>query len=201
MDKVKQYIYYLIIGIISFISLVFLPMIGSEIGLGWNLPDTASGWIVWVGVKIIVSVINILIFYSFMQQARLNIKDDEKYKEARSILVKEKIKNVIPSSPAKWNAKQYLTKGVTIFVATGLSTIAFTQAILTFDWISMLTYLFTIIMGLIFGVLQMKTAEEYWTDEYYRYALFVRETNENIRKEEQATQTCGQNNDTENCAS
>lgn len=201
MDKVKQYIYYLIIGIISFISLVFLPMIGSEIGLGWNLPDTASGWIVWVGVKIIVSVINILIFYSFMQQARLNIKDDEKYKEARSILVREKIKNVIPSSPAKWNAKQYLTKGVTIFVATGLSTIAFTQAILTFDWISMLTYLFTIIMGLIFGVLQMKIAEEYWTDEYYRYALFVRETNENIRKEEQATQTCGQNNDTENCAS
>ncbi len=38
----KQYLYYIIIGIISFITLVFLPMIGSDAELGFNLPKTAA---------------------------------------------------------------------------------------------------------------------------------------------------------------
>lgn len=187
MDKIKQWLYYIIIGVISFISLVFLPMIGSEIGLGWNIPNSTAGWVVWVGTKIIISAINILIFHSFMQQAKINIRDNENYKKARDILVHQKVKNVVPRSPAKWNTKQYLTKGVSIFLITGLSTIALTQAILTFDWVSMLTYLFTIIMGLIFGILQMKSAEEYWTDEYYRYALLVQENNSSVTDNRQKT--------------
>lgn len=183
--KIKQYMYYFIIGVVSFIALVFLPMVGSTVGLNWNLPNTIVGWIVWVAVKLIVATINVLIFHSFMEQAKINIKDDENYKKAREILVSAKLKNVLPKSPKKWNAEQYGKKGTVIFITTALTTIALTQAILSFDYVSMLTYLFTIIMGLIFGVLQMKKAEEYWTDEYYRYALMIQENiNEEKRKAE-----------------
>lgn len=38
---------------------------------------------------------------------------------------------------------------------------------------SLLVYLFTIAMGLVFGVLAMKNAELYWTQEYYDYACKV----------------------------
>ena len=171
MDKVKQYLNYVIIGIVSLIALVFLPMLGSTVGLNWNIPNTLVGWIVWVSVKLIVATLNVLIFHCFMQQAKVNVKDNENYKRARGILVNQKEKEVLPKSPIKWNSQQYIKKGTTIFITTGLSTIALTQAILSFDYISMLTYLFTIVMGLIFGILQMKTAEEYWTDEYLQYAL------------------------------
>ena len=108
-----------------------------------------------------------------MQQAKVNVKDNENYKRARDILIKQKEKEILPKSPNKWNSQQYIKKGSTIFITTGLSTIALTQAILSFDYVSMLTYLFTIVMGLIFGILQMKTAEEYWTDEYLQYALMI----------------------------
>lgn len=47
----------------------------------------------------------------------------------------------------------------------------------------MLTYLFTIIMGLIFGILQMKRAEEYWTDEFWKYAKMIEEQNGKIQEE------------------
>ena len=171
MDKVKQYLNYIIIGIVSLIALVFLPMLGSTVGLGWNIPNTTVGWIVWVAVKIIVATLNVLIFHCFMQQAKVNVKDNENYKRARDILINQKEKEILPKSPNKWNSQQYIKKGSTIFITTGLSTIALTQAILSFDYVSMLTYLFTIVMGLIFGILQMKTAEEYWTDEYLQYAL------------------------------
>lgn len=170
MDKVRQWLYYFIIGIISFISLTFLPMIGSEVGLGWNIPNTTVGWIVWVAIKLIVSILNVLIFHCFMCQAKLNIKDNPKYKEAREILQQMREKEVLPRSPRKWNVEQYGKKGTTIFIGTALGTVALTQAILSFDYVSMLTYLFTIVLGLILGILQMRNAEEYWTSEYWEYA-------------------------------
>ena len=179
--------YYFIIGLVSMIALCFLPMIGSDIGLGWNLPDTFVGWVVWVTVKVIVAVLNVLIFHCFMLQAKINIKDNQKYKEAKTILSTNKVKEFIPRSPNAWNRQQYGQKGVTIFITTALSTVALTQAMLTFDWMSMLTYLFTIIMGLIFGVMQMKTAEDYWTDEFWQYATKVKKDME-LAEEESAKQ-------------
>ena len=193
MDKVKQWLYYFIIGIISFIALTFLPMIGSSVGLGWNIPNTVVGWMVWVTIKLIVATLNVLIFHCFMQQAKLNVKNNENYKMARAILVKQKEKEVLPKSPHKWNSQQYIKRGGAIFITTGLSTIALTQAILTFDYVSMLTYLFTIIMGLIFGILQMKTAEEYWTEEYLQYALMKERENASETK----TECCSSNKEEE----
>ena len=176
----------------SFIALVFLPMIGSTVGLGWNVPDTVVGWIVWVGSKLIVSTLNVLIFHCFMCQAKINVKDNENYIKARGILTDVNLKEIKPRSPGKWNIEQYGKKGVTIFITSSLAVVALTQAVLTFDYISMLTYLFTIIMGLIFGVLQMKTAEEYWTREYLEYALYRQELS--LKQAEQSRSTGTQDN-------
>lgn len=194
MEKVKLYTYYIIIGIVSMIALVFLPMVGSTVGMGFNLPNTAVGWIVWVTTKLIISVLNILIFYCFMEQAKVNVKGNAKYKEANELLHKyQDKKEKLPRSPKKWTASQYGKKGTTIFFSTILASIALTQAILTFDWITMLTYLFTIIMGLIFGVVQMKSAEFYWTEEYYAYALNVEK--EAIKAEQRAKESAKQETD------
>ena len=168
-------------------------MLGTGVGLAWNIPNTTVGWIVWIVVKLIVAIINILIFHCFMQQAKVNIKDNDNYKKARDILMSEKVKEVLPKSPHKWNIEQYGKKGVTIFLASALSTVALTQALLTFDWVSMLTYLFTIIMGLIFGVLQMKTAEEYWTNEYLEYALLYQQNQRDKQQRQQSTQDIDDN--------
>ena len=66
MDKLKQWLYYYIVGVASIIILCFLPMIGSKVGLSWNLPNTKAGWIVWITVKSIISLLNVLIFHCFM---------------------------------------------------------------------------------------------------------------------------------------
>lgn len=179
-----NYIYYFIIGIVSFLSVSFLPFIGSSADLGFILPETKAGWVVWVTVRILISIINVVIFYSFMEQAKLNIKDNPNYLEANKILSSIKDKNKKkPRGPNKWNKQQYSKKGTSIFTGSFLATIALTQAILTYDWVSMLSYIFTIIMGLIFGVMQMKSAERYWTIEYYEYALMKKEEQENVQCE------------------
>ena len=174
-EKAKQNMYYILIGIISFISVAFLPMVGSTVGLGWKLPDTPTGWIVWAVSRLIIATINVLIFYSFMEQAKLNVAKDPHYIEATEILLKAKKADHTPRSPQKWQALQYGKRGTKIFISSALSVVALGQAILSFDWVSMLAFIFTIAMGIVFGILQMKKAEAYWTDEFYRYALMIKE--------------------------
>ena len=170
-DRIKQNLYYIIIGIISFLSVAFLPMVGSTIGLEWKLPDTTAGWIVWAVSRLIIATINVLIFYSFMQQAKLNVKDNAHYIEAHEILCKTKKKEHEPQSPQKWQALQYGKKGTTIFISSALSVVALGQAILTFDWTAMLAFIFTSALDVIFRSMQMTRAEAYWTGEFYEYAL------------------------------
>ena len=174
-EKAKQNMYYILIGIISFISVAFLPMVGSTVGLGWKLPDTPTGWVVWAISRLIIATINVLIFYSFMEQAKLNVAKDPHYIEATEILLKAKKADHTPRSPQKWQALQYGKRGTKIFISSAMSVVALGQAILSFDWVSMLAFIFTIAMGIVFGVLQMKKAEAYWTDEFYRYALMIKE--------------------------
>ena len=174
-EKAKQNMYYILIGIISFISVAFLPMVGSTVGLGWKLPDTPTGWVVWAISRLIIATINVLIFYSFMEQAKLNVAKDPHYIEATEILLKAKKADHTPRSPQKWQALQYGKRGTKIFISSVLSVVALGQAILSFDWVSMLAFIFTIAMGIVFGILQMKKAEAYWTDEFYRYALMIKE--------------------------
>ena len=188
-QSLKQGMYYIIIAVISFISVVFLPMLGSTLGLGWKLPDTTAGWVVWGASRAIVATINVLLFHSFMEQAKLNIKDDEHYKEARDILVKVKKKEHKPKSPAQWNAAQYGKKGVSLFLASAMSVVAIGQAVLSYEWSTALAYLFTLGMGIIFGIMQMKKAENYWTTEYYEYALMKKHMEEEQQIAEQSEQT------------
>lgn len=51
---------------------------------------------------------------------------------------------------------------------------------------SLLVYLFTIAMGLVFGVLSMKNAEIYWTQEYFDYACRVVADQEAVQPESTA---------------
>lgn len=187
--KARQNIYYIIIAIISFITVAFLPMVGSTVGLQWKLPDTTVGWIVWAVTRLVISIINVLLFYSFMEQAKLNVKDNERYKQANEILLKSKIKEHEPKSPSKWQAEQYGRKATKIFLGSAMSVVAFGQAILSYDWVSMLAYIFTLAMGLIFGVMQMKKAETYWTTEYYAYALKKQESELLEEKQEECLQS------------
>lgn len=119
--------------------------------------------------KVIGAVVNMLIFSLFIQQARLNVKEDPKYLEALDIAGKTKKKEHKPASPTKFFAWQYGFKGTTLFATTMLSAFALTQAILMFDWVTLLTYIFTLIMGIVFGLIEMKKVELYWTTEYYDY--------------------------------
>lgn len=175
-DVWNNYGNYILIGVISFASLCFLPFLGSSVGMEMLVPDTLAGWIVWIGSRLVIAMINILIFHNFILQARVNVRNDNYYLEANTIVQRQEIKKKEkpPRSPNQWRNQTYGRKGVFIFITSLLSVFALTQAILTFDWVSLLTYLFTVCMGVVFGWMSMKKAEYYWTVEYWQYAQLLK---------------------------
>lgn len=187
-NKYKIYHNYVIIGLVSFVAVVFLPFVGSTAEGAIILPTSVSGWLVFLFSKSAVAVINMLLFYCFMEQAKTNVKDNPRYQEANEILHRNKLLNIVYLAPEVWEAKQYKTKGITVIVCSILSAFALTQAILVFDWIAMLSYIFTILLGLCFGVLQMNISEEYWTNDYYYYAKQIEKEFSNDNLSEQRVQ-------------
>lgn len=172
-NLIKQYRNYFIIGILAAIAVFFLPMLGSSVGLAFVIPNTVAGWIVYVSTKLCIVVINLLIYDQFMKRAKVNVKDDPKFIEAEKILTAE-LDGVDDALPAEYYIKRmYRSKMASTAIFTLLGVFGFTNAILTFDWVSMLSYTFTIIMALTFGWISMGEAEVIWIEQHYKYAKRV----------------------------
>lgn len=170
-DRLQRNQYYIICAVTSLFALFFLPLAGSEAGLGWNLPDTPAGWVVFCTTRILVAGINMLIFHCFVQQGKVNISKNQKYLDALRKMDGANSPDIrSPRTPSEYYKEVYGKKGVAIFATSLLSSLALTQAVLTFDWMSFITYLFTITLGVIFGILQMKDSEQFWTEEFPRLA-------------------------------
>ena len=186
----KQYLYYVIIGVFTFIVLVFMPMLGSSLDGNLKLPEGKGAWIMFVITRIFIAITNIIIFYSFMQQAKLNVRNNEYYKAANEILIKTKnSKEKKPMSPKKWETSQYLKKGTTIALGTVFALFSLSQAILSYKYTDLISYVILIFSATVFGIFQMKKAEIYWTTEYYRYAKMIEEENKPIEETQEINDT------------
>ena len=177
-DILKQYGNYAVIALVSIVTMFVIPMLGTQVGLELNLPDTTAGWIVWGITKGCVAIVNMLMFHCFTLQGKINVLKDPQYIEATKILQVYKDTDAEkPKSPRRFLAEQYGFKGTSVIITSLLSSIGLTQAILTFDLVQMISYMITVLIGLIFGFLQMNKMEIYWTDTYYKYAIMIKEEN------------------------
>lgn len=181
-EKLRLNAYYIVIGVISLLVMIFLPLIGSTISLDWNLPDTEAGWIVFIICRLIVSGLNIVIFTSFVEQAKVNVANNENYKKANEILGKvKKNKEYKIVSPKEFFNGIYFKKGITIFITTLGALFAFSQAVFTYSWQDLVTYGFCVIIAIVFGIMTMIKVEIYLTTEYLLYAESTKENKDDSR--------------------
>lgn len=181
--KIQDYLYYIMIGIVSLCAMFVIPCLGSSVGMEWNFPNTIPGWIVFVSSKLTVALVNILIFHGFIKQARINVRDNPAYLLAMQILNEIGRHTYIPRSIAEINRKEYGSKMTTIAITSLFSAFSFSQAILSFDITSLISYAITVVFGIIFGLLEMKKYEDYYTHEFVDYAKYVQEQQKGTQDE------------------
>ena len=175
-EYIKLYIYYILIAIISTLSIVVFPILGAG-GNGADItasfPTTTVGWTLWIIVRVMIIVLNTLIFTNFLQQAKLNIKDNENYKKANNILLKYKSEVYAPRSPKDYLKGMYISRGIGLTITTIASLFAIGNAVLNYDYMLLIATIFTVIMSVVFGIMTMKRVEIYYITEYYDYALNI----------------------------
>ena len=145
-EKCANNAYYIVIFVLSLLALTFLPLLGSSVGMELNIPTTTAGWIVYIVTKLIVCVLNMMIFDAFIKQAKINIKDNKNFKEANEILENNKPKGYVPRSPKVFLGHLYRRKGTKVFTSSALAVVSLGQALLTSDFASFISSLLSILL-------------------------------------------------------
>ena len=98
--NIKKYIYFLLVFVISMTVLIVAPMWQNDLsGFHLKLPNSKSGWLAYIVLRTVVSLLNMLIFACFVHQGELNcaenpnkledINEDDSLNSSLSSIVEE----------------------------------------------------------------------------------------------------------------
>ena len=170
----SKYLYSMLVALIVWIALVLMPMFNTDGMVGFQIPDSTLGRCAYFLIRGLVAVLVFMIFVLFDMQGKTNVLEDPKYLEAYNLLNTIENKEYVPISPAKYKAKTYGFKAVTLSVTTAVSACVIMEMVLTYNWSLLASYGLSILTALINGLIQMKKAEIYWTEEYLKYAHYAK---------------------------
>lgn len=110
-----------------------MPMFNTDGMIGWQIPDTPLGLCAYILIRGLVAVLVFLIFVLFDMQGKTNILEDPAYLEAYNLLNTVEDKEYIPVSPAKYKAKTYGLKAVTLAIGTAVSACIIMEMVLSYN--------------------------------------------------------------------
>ena len=184
--------YYVIIALVSILVIFVIPLVSGALYGDFSIyfPKSVDGWIVYCSLRGGSALANVALFVLFKQQAKMNIRDDPNYLEAKRILEEfSGTRFYIPRSPKKMNLQEYIIKLIAIVVVTLLTTITISSLIISFDFITFLSCLISTFFAVCLGWITMIKNEIYWTDEYLEYAKWVqKQMKESAKAEELPTE-------------
>lgn len=169
--------YFIIIGLISLLSVfippLFMGCLSSDIGLAF--PKSVEGWVLWSIMNGSTAIANISLLVLFKLQAKKNARKDPNFIKANEILNKlaGRKEVFIPRSPAKMDIGDYTKKIIAIVISTFTASITLTSLLLSFDWMTLLSCLVSIIITICIAWITMLNNEIYWTEEYILYAEMI----------------------------
>ena len=178
-DWFNKWLPLIFIILLQGISLICLPLFdfsseNNEI-IRWHNPE----WYEWV-FTIISEVLTITTFIGFSVQGKLNVKDDIRKLEADKILGKLKIKEVKPQSPKSFESKAYISKCIMISITTVGTCMLFPVIAIHFNVAMLISLAISSMTSIVFGILNMKRFEDYYTHEYVRYAEWKAEESKQV---------------------
>lgn len=177
-NKLRIYTYYILIAILSLLSVVVFPILNSTANIANTFPKDPTGWTMYILIRALVVLMNMLIFTNFLAQAKLNVKDDSNFKKANEILCRCKGKEYHPRSPQKYLGQTWAVKGSFLIVTTIASLFVIGNAILNYDYMILIATIFSVIVSIVFGIMTMRRVELYYVGEYLDYALSIEKEKE-----------------------
>lgn len=172
-EWISRYSYGICIAVIVWVALVFVPTLNTDGTVKLNIPSSTFELIAYLLIRGLVAVMVFTIFVLFDMQGKNNILDDPAYLEAYNLLNTVEDKEYKPISPKAYKLKTYGFKAISLSITTTLSAVVIMEMVLSYNWSYLLAYGLSMLTSLISGVMQMKKAEIYWTEEYPKWAHYI----------------------------
>ena len=201
-EELKARVNFIVIGITSFISIGIIPFLttafdnaSDEDIIAAAFPNSTIGWIVWAIFRSMIVVINMCIFIAFVNQGKLNVTNNETYKNAMIKWVEiqvfkgkrsKKHKTALYLTPKQHYAKLYSQKGLALAIGSFASLFTITFMVLNWDLATFIVIVITVALALLFGFLQMAKEEMYWTSDFViRTEIEYKKMQEEIKEEKE----------------
>lgn len=180
-EQIKSKINFIIIGLVSLIGMGIIPFLASSIDADSDediikncFPTTKLGWVMWAIFRGTIIIINIFIFIAFVNQGKMNCKDNVEYQKSEKKWIEiqvwkgknKKKHEKVYLTPKQHYASVYSKKGLMISIWTFASLFSVTYIVLNWDLITFLSITITIILAMIFGLLSMYKEEYYWLNDF-----------------------------------
>lgn len=177
-ESINKYAYYIMILLIALLAVFVPPLCLGAISGDFSLafPTTPGAWVVWGIINGSSIIANISILVLFKLQAKKNCLEHPNYIKATEILdeVSQVNQVYIPRSPGQMDVEEYVKKVIFIILFTLGSFIAISNLIISFDILTLISTLISMITTLIVSWTSMLNNEEYWTKEYLMYANHIK---------------------------
>jgi hypothetical protein len=181
-DELKAKINFIVIGLVSFLGSGVVPFLASAFNekndqeiIKTAFPESTIGWVVWGIFRMMIVVINMSIFVAFVNQGKLNVANDKEYIEARTKWLEVQVyrgnrskkgKKVSYLTPKQHYAKLYSKKGLSLAIGSFASMFTVSFMVLNWDLATFIAITITVVMAIVFGILQMSREEFYWTNDF-----------------------------------
>lgn len=143
----------------------------------FGAPTTLWGWILFLGIKLINSVLAYLIFVSFMDEGkRLGVQSNN-YKLAQQKILQITGQSNQPllkiESPKQYESRIKSTKGIRLIFSSLTSLFIIGDLIISFNVGSLLGSIVSLTMAIYFGLRQRDDSEDFYTNKYLLYATLL----------------------------
>ena len=163
--------------ILSLVSMLLVPLLGSYATGQALMPTTTIGWIIYFTSAVAVSLCCLFIYLALHNQGKLNVKDEEEYIQAKELHLKNfkrmNGKEIIPIDPFKWEKKQKMKKGIFQTLSIFLGLLGFGLAVLVWNNSQFISSCISIVMSISFGLVHMGDVERMFTEGWLEWELYV----------------------------
>lgn len=168
-ETFQEYKNYGIVAALTLLGVAVFPLISANIGIDNKFPTSTLGWIVWTTVRLAFIVLNICIFKAFVDQAKVNIKNEPRYLNALDKYRGIQNKEFVPRSPGSYFSGLYSKKIVTLVLSSITALVGISQAIINYNWMDLISYAISLTLAIVFGLNTMQNTQEYWVEEFPEY--------------------------------
>lgn len=163
--------------VLSLVAMFLVPLLGSYATGKALYPDSTIGWIIYFTSAIAVAICSLMIYLALHNQGKLNVRDEEEYKKAKELHLKnfERMngKEIIPVDPFKWEKKTKIQKGIFQTLGIFLGLLGFGLAVLTWNNSQFISSCISIVMAISFGLVHMGDVERMFTEGWLEWELYV----------------------------